>query len=262
MAGALETVSTPALRMRDVPRALLAPRGVFGRVEDIAQWGWPLIVLLAGAALVGFFAVQTGLIDRQVDRMVQERIADIDRDQRDVVDRSKLREMYAEQLKAGEYQKVMARIQVIIAQPVSILASVLIIASVLYGAVALTGRKAEWNTLLNICVVAGFVELLKHVAELAMMFSFATLRVDTSLAVAMQWIEPARLGGVKSAAAIGGALTALDPFRLWFWGVVLTGLSATGQLRGWRAWLVCGGCWLAAAGVRAGLATASVAGGP
>lgn len=211
---------------------------------------------------MGFFAVQTGLIDRQVDRMVQERIAQIERDQRDVVERSKLQELYNDQRKAGEYQKVMARIQVIIAQPVSMLASVLVIASVLYGAVALTGRKAEWNTLLNICVVAAFIDLLMHATELAMMLSFATLQVDTSLAVALRWVEPARVGGVKSAAALGGALSALDPFRIWFWGVVLTGLTATGQLRGWRAWLVCGGCWLAAAGARAGLATASVASAP
>jgi hypothetical protein len=39
---------------------------------------------------------------------------------------------------------------------------------------------------------------------------------------------------------------------------VLIGLSVTAQLRGWRAWLICSLCWLAATGLRGGLAVATV----
>ena len=56
--------------------------------------------------------------------------------------------------------------------------------------------------------------------------------------------------------ALAGLLTAFDPFRIWFWLVVIIGLSATTQLRGWRAWTVCSLCWLIAAGMRTGLAVA------
>ena len=68
----------------DIPRVFFTPRKVFGRVEDVASWGWPLAVLLTAFAVTGYATVQTGLITREVDRQVQAGIAQIDRTQRDV----------------------------------------------------------------------------------------------------------------------------------------------------------------------------------
>jgi len=238
---------------------LLAPRRAFARVEDVAAYGWPLVILIVAVTLIGYATVETGLVDREVDRRVRARIAEIDKAQRDVVERSELRELYQQQHKKGDFERLLVRIQVIGAEPLKLLATLLLIAAVLYGVVALTGRKTEWHTLLTICIFAGFAELLRLAMLLALMLCFGTLEVDTSLALLVPRLVNGQTVDPQVAAALVGLLSALDPFRIWFWLLVVTGLSVTAQLPGWRAWLVCGLCWLLAAGGRCGLAVAAVA---
>lgn len=247
-----------ALRLRDIPLALLAPRRAFARVEDVAAYAWPLIVLLTCVTLVGYATVQTGLIDHVVDAKVAERNAEIEAEQRDVVERSELRELYQQEEKKGDFEKLLVRIQVVVAQPLTALVSVLLIAAVLYGAVALTGRKPEWHTLLTICVFAGFIDVLRLLTTLALTLHYRTLEVNTSLALLTQIVPTGE--GVDPAilAALSGLLSGLDPFRLWFWLLVTVGLSVTAQLPGWRAWATCTLCWLLAAGTRCALAVAIV----
>ena len=96
------------------------------------------------------------------------------------------------------------------------LASFLLISSVFYAVVALTGRKPEYHTLMSVCVYAGFVELAAIVLQLAMMVYYQTTNVDTSLQA---------LGG-DSLRFLG----AIDPFRIWFWVLVCLGLMTTHQL--------------------------------
>lgn len=246
--------------MLDIPLALLAPRRLFRRVEDVTAYKWPLVMLLTAVTLIGYATVQTGLISREVDREVRERIAVIESQQRDVVERSALRETYEREYKKGAFEKLVRRIQVVAAEPVRTLASVLVVAAVLYGAVALTGRKPEWHTLLTICVFASFIDVVRLLVKLAMMLEFRTLEVDTSLARLTPLLVPLEQTDPKLAAAIWGGLTALDPFRIWFWAVVIIGLYATAQLRGWRGWLTCSLCWLIAGGGRAAMAAAMVGG--
>lgn len=238
---------------------ILAPRRVFARVEDVTAWGWPLVILLTTVTLIGFATVQTGLIDREVERGVRASIARIDAVQRDVTERSALRELYAQERKMGEFNKLLARMRVIGAEPAKALASVLLIAAVLYGAVALTGHKPEWHTLLTVCVLASFVGVLRLLLTLGLMLYFGTLDVHTSLAPLTRYlVDPAQASPV-TLATVYGSLAAVDPFRLWFWLLVVIGVSTTAQLRGWRAWLVCTLCFLVASGVRLGLLVASVA---
>ncbi len=256
MAELLEGKRRRTVGVRDIPLVLLAPRGVLARIEDVPAWGWPLVVLLAVVTLVGYATVQTGLIDREVDRGVHEKIAQIDAQQRDVVERSTLRSLYDDQIKQGEFFKLLKRIQVIVAEPAAALASALLVAAVLYGVTALTGRKPEWHTLLTICVLAGFVDALRLLVQLALMLHCRSLEVDTSLSLAMHWLVASLGLSATNMRAVSGLLTALDPFRIWYWLVMILGLSVTSQLRGWRAWVTCGLCWLTAAGGRAGLAVA------
>lgn len=259
LSEALPDTARRTVGVRDIPLVLLAPRRLFARVEDVAAYGWPLVLLLVAVTLIGYATVETGLIDRQVDQRVRARIAEIDNTQRDVVERSELRELYRQEYKKGEFERLLVRIQVIAAEPLKLLAAVLLIAAVLYGVVALTGRKTEWHTLLTICVFAGFIELLRLAMRLALMLSYGSLEVDTSAALLVHFLVTGQGADPTAVAALAGALSALDPFRVWFWFVVIVGLSVTGQLRGWRAWLVCGLCWLVAAGARCGLAAAAVA---
>ena len=243
----------------DIPLVLLAPRRVFGRVEDVTAWIWPLLIQLTLVTLIGYATVQTGLIGREVERRVQERIAKIESVQRDIVERSELRKMYAKEYQTGEFEQLLARIQVIVAEPAQALASALLVAAVLYGVVALTGRKTEWNTLLTICVFAGFIDVFRLLLRLSLMLWFGTLDVDTSPALLIRLMIGAEGVDPMALAAMSGLLTALDPFRIWFWLVVILGLSVTAQLPGWKAWLVCVLCWLIAGGGRCALTVATVA---
>jgi hypothetical protein len=240
----------------DTPLVWVAPRRLFERVEDVPTYAWALVVLLLTVTGLGYASVQTGLIDREIDRGVAERIALIDQTQRDVVERSALRDLYEQQRKQGEFEKTLARINAVVTRPLAMLAGTLVVAAVLYGVVALQGRKAEWHTLMNICVFAGYTELLRQAATLALMMRFRTLEIDTSLAplaaaAVERWVLSA-----QAAAALAGALTAFDPFRIWYWTVVSIGLRATSQMTGWRVMAVCTTCWLVGAAARSGLAYA------
>jgi hypothetical protein len=255
----LDVATRRTVGVRDIPLVLLAPRRLFSRVEDVAAWGWPLLLLLTFVTLIGYATVQTGLIDGEVTRRVQQRIAEIDKVQRDVVERSALRELYNREYKKGVFEKLLTRIQVIAAEPVEALVAALLVAAVLYGVVALTGRKPEWHTLLTICVYAGFIDALRLLMALVLMLCYQTLEVYTSLAPLTRHVVDFDKAEPALVATVWGLLGAVDPFRIWFWAVVIVGLSATAQLRGWRAWLVCTVCWLVAAAGRTGLAVASVA---
>ena len=154
-----------------------------------------------------------------------------------MVERSALHVLYEDARKTGEFKKLLTRMRVVIAEPIKALASALLLASVLYGAVALTGRKPEWNTLLTICVYAGFIGLLRLGMVLLLMLRYKTLEIDTSLAVLTRIIgEPGQISN-EMLVVWQGLLSAVEPFRIWFWLVVISGLSATRQLRGWRAWV-------------------------
>ena len=260
MSELVDPAARKTVGIRDILRVLVTPRRVFARVEDVAAWGWPLAILLTAVTLIGYATVETGLITREVDRQVRDRIAEIDRTQRDVVERSALREMYEREWKKGEFEKLLAQIGVVVAEPAKALASLLLIAVLLYGVVALTGRKPEWHTLLTICVFASFIEVLRLLTALGLMLHYGTLEVYTSLAPLTRYMAQGHGANPKAVAAVAGLLSAVDPFRIWFWLVVATGVSATAQLRGWRAWTVCGLCWLIAAGGRCALEIAKVPG--
>lgn len=260
LSGPLEAASRRTVGLRDIPLVFLAPRRLLARVEDVTAWGWPFAVLLAVVTLIGYATIQTGLIDREVDRQVRQRMAEIDQQQRDVVQRSELRDLYDRELKTGEFEKLLTRMRVVGAQPATALATALLVAAVLYGVVALTGRKPEWHTLLTICVYAGFIDALRLLVTLALMLSYRTLEVDTSLALLLRLRPMSESSSPAATAMISGLLTALDPFRVWYWLVVGLGLSGAAQLPGWRAWVAGSICWLAGAGGRGALAVATLPG--
>ena len=78
MPDSLVNTTARPVGVRDIPLVLLAPRRLFARVEDVTVYGLPLIVLLALVTLVGYATLETGLIDREVDREVNAEIARID----------------------------------------------------------------------------------------------------------------------------------------------------------------------------------------
>jgi hypothetical protein len=195
----------------------VAPGSVFSRVEDNGAYGWALVLLLGLVTLIGYATVQTGLIDRDVDQATESQLAELEKTQGHLVDRAQLKDQMESVRKGAEFNKVVARLMAVVISPVQLLASFLLIAAVLYAAVALTGRKPEYHTLMGICVYSGFIIVAARALELAMMIFYRTTNVDTSLAALAAPGKPSFWLGI-------------DPFNLWFWLLVGVGLVATNQL--------------------------------
>lgn len=206
-----------ALGVRHAFLVFTSPSSLFGRVEDTGAYGWSLIVLLTLVALIGYAEVKTGLIDRVVDQRTDEQLAELERTQLHLVDRVELRERMEEIRKGGEFSKLVRRLGAIVLSPAFLLVSALLISSCLYAVVALTGRKPEYHTLLSICVYSAFVHLVACALRLAMMLTYKTIDVDTSLGALATSKQLLWLSGI-------------DPFRIWFWVLVAVGLSVTRQL--------------------------------
>lgn len=205
------------LGVRHALLIFVSPRSLFNRVEDTGAYGWVLVTLLGLVMLLGYAEVQTGLIDRVVDEKTEKELAKREEKQLNLVDRIELKDSMEKIRKAAVFEKTMTRIGVVGLRPMYLLASFMLIASVLYAMVALTGRKPEYHTLMSICVYAGFIELAAFVLQLALMVYFKTTEVDTSL---------------RAVGPIGklNPLAAIDPFRIWFWVLVGIGLTVTHQL--------------------------------
>lgn len=193
------------------------PRLLFDRVEDTGRYGWSLLTLIVLVVLIGYAEAQSGLIDRAVDRQTETALATLEKTQATLVDRVELSDRMEGIRKQGEFNKLISRLGVIVFAPIYLLGSLLLISSILYALVALTGRKPEYHTLMSICVYSGFVLLAGAMLRLAMVLFYRTTALDTSLAALAAPGEPS-------------VLAAVDPFRLWFWVLVTMGLLATRQL--------------------------------
>ncbi len=217
-----------------------SPRSVFARVEDTGAYGWTLATLILLVILIGYAQIQTGLIDRNVALQTESQLANLEKTQGDLLDRSELRDRMEAVHKQAEFTRMITRLGVVIATPLRFIASFLLIAAVLYAAVALTGRKPEYHTLMSICVFAGFIELAGYALRLGMMFYYRTTEVDTTLGAL----------GVNGKPTV---LAALDPFHIWFWVLVAMGLTGTHQLSRKMAIGVCVALYLISFGVRAAM---------
>lgn len=207
----------PALGLRHALLAYAAPRSLFSRVEDTGAYGLALAILLGLMCLIGYAQVQTGLIDQTVDRKTEKRLSDIEKNEGELKDRIALKERFDGVHKQAGFEKMIARLGSVVLAPVFMLGSFLLISSIFYAIVALTGRKPEYHTLMSICVYAGFIELLGAMIGLAMMWYYRTIDVGTTLAALAPPGKPS-------------VLAAIDPFRIWFWVLVAIGLTVTRQL--------------------------------
>jgi hypothetical protein len=142
--------------------------------------------------------------------------------------------------KNGEFVKLMRRLGAVALRPAGMLASCLLISSLLYAAVALTGRKPEYHTILSICVLSSFVILAGYVLQLGMMLAYRTTAVDTTMGMLGQPGKPT-------------LWSAIDPFRIWFWGLIGLGMSVTQQLSRRGAIVSCCLLFLIATVLRVGL---------
>ena len=234
--------NSSALGLTDAPKMFVAPRVVFRRIAENAGYGWALAALLLLTTLIGWVTIQTGLIGREVDRQTQKALENLEREQIDLLSRVELSERLENIRKSAEFTKLIKRGEVVLVAPVSLAASVMLIAALLFAVVALAGNKPDYPTLMAVCVYSAVVDVLAHGLRLAAMLCYRTIEVDTSLGLLVP--------GSADDGALGNILSAVDPFRTWFWILVAIGLVITGQLSRRAAIVTCGLFWLVATGVR------------
>ena len=232
--------SSSALGLSDAPKMFVSPGAVFARIAQDARYGWALGALLLLTALIGWATVQTALIDRQVNMQTQRSLANLEREQIDLLTRAELSERLDNIRKTAEFQKLMARGGVMLATPLTLVASVMLIAAMWFAVVALTGHKPDYPTLMAICVYSAVIDVLAQMLRLALMLYYRTMEVDTSLGLLV----------ADQSSPLHGVLSAIDPFRTWFWVLAALGLVITGQLTRRAAIVTCVLFWLIATGVR------------
>lgn len=212
-----EAASSGGLGLRHLPLVVTHPATVFARAEDTGAYGPALGIMLALAVLLGYAEVQTGLIDRVVDQQTEQQLAEIEKSQSGVIDRLQMKDAMDAMRKNGQFMKMLYRLGAVVLTPMYMLTSFLVISSLLYALVAMSGRKPEWHTLMSICVYAGVIEVIAIVLRLAMMMAWRTTHVDTSLRMLGELGKPT-------------FWAAVDPFRIWFWVLIALGVTTTRQL--------------------------------
>ncbi len=234
--------NSTALGIRHAPLVLVDPAAVFRRVAESGRYGWTLGALVLLTTLIGWATVQTGLIDREVDRHTHKALADLEREQVDLLSRTELSERMEKIRKSAEFTKLIARGGAVLAAPVGLTASLMLIAALFFAIVALTGSKADYPTLIAVCAYSAVVDVLAAGLRLALVLGYRTMEVDTSLGLLVPWSERTR--------TLKMVLSGFDPFRVWFWILAALGLIVTGQLSRRAAVVTCVLFGLIAAGVR------------
>jgi hypothetical protein len=248
MSDASLQVEPEPLRLRDALYVLVSPRSVFRRMQDTPAYGWTLAFLILLITLLGVIAIQSGLVDLRTDRMTEQRLARLELDQKDLITQSELSRRMEDVREEGEFWKVMAQAEAVLFAPISMVVSILLIGSLLYAAVALSGRKPEYHTLVSICVYAAVVDVLAAGLRVAMMMIYRTDRVETSLSVLTR--------GMEGSGQLTTLLSGFDPFVAWFWVLVRTGLVETWQLGRVASTVVCLLLFVVSCGLRVAAAHA------
>jgi len=243
---------TAVLGLGDAGRMFLDPGVAFHRIAERGTYGWTLGALLLITTLFGWVTVQSGLIDREVERQTRREMADLEREQADVISRSELSEQLGKLREKAEFMKLILRGSAVAAAPVKLAASLMLIAAVLFAAVALTGNKPDYATLMAVCVYSAVVEVLAAGLRLAMQMHYRSLDVQASLGVLVPPGEEHKV--------LHAVLSAVDPFQVWFWVLVAMGLVVCGQLSRRAAVVSCTLLWLVSAGLRMVPATGAWAG--
>ncbi|MFQ5489479.1 MAG: YIP1 family protein [Phycisphaerae bacterium] len=246
----LASQNPSALGLSQAPLMLVAPSDVLRRAADTGRYGWTLGAILLLITLIGWVTVQTGLVDRQVDRQTGLALKTLEREQIDLLSRTELADRMQTVREAGQFMKLIHRGTAIVAAPIVLVASLMLIAAVLFAVVALAGQKADYSTLMAICTYAAVVDLLAAGLRLAMMIAYRTIHVDTSLALVVPLTENTRI--------IKAALTGIDPFAAWFWLLLGLGLMVSGQLSRRAATVTCVSFFVVGCLVRSGAAIAAV----
>ena len=84
----------------------MGPGRVFRRVAERSEYGWALGAMLLVITMIGWATVQTGLIDLEVNRQTGKALAELEREQAELLSRPELSERMEKVREAGEFSKL------------------------------------------------------------------------------------------------------------------------------------------------------------
>ncbi|MCH7703385.1 MAG: YIP1 family protein [Planctomycetes bacterium] len=238
----MSVISSNSLGLADGPRMLVSPASVFRRLAERSAYGWALGAMLLVITMIGWATVKTGLIELEVNRQTGKALAELEREQSDLLSRLELSKRMEKVRETGEFNKLILQGGAVAYAPIALVATLMLLAAILFAVVALAGNKPDYPTLMAVLVYSAVIDVAAAALRLAMMLWYRTMEVDTSLGLLVSVSE--------ETATLHRCLSAIDPFRVWFWILVGVGLVLTGQLSRRVAGVTCAVFALLAIGVR------------
>jgi hypothetical protein len=213
----------PGGLLRDLANLYLRPTALFDELPRRNRSAAALLLLMALQALYALGVVSTGVLDYEIDADTQKamsRYADQPHSDESADQVSATLDALA---KAGTFNKLLARVLLVLGRPVATAAAAGLLASVLFVVVALRGTaKPDFHLLAAVAVFAAFALVPQLLVRLFLISQLQVSRVETSLAA----FAPAPHVSLW----LYLLLRRLDPFDAWYWALVGLGAWKTGQL--------------------------------
>jgi hypothetical protein len=207
----------------DLVTLFLMPTQLFRRLPVVNRGGAALALLLVFQVSYAIGVISTGVLDYEID-IQTEKQASQQAILQEGEQKSKELDQALESLdKAAIFSKLLARVVLVIGEPLRLLVGIGLLAGLLFVAVALFGGKPDFSVLAGLVVFASWVEVPRLALRLYLLSQIGASRVDTSAA--------AFVHHTAQGLPVYLLLRQLDPFALWFWILVGLGLVTSGQLQ-------------------------------
>lgn len=212
----------PGSLLVDVASLFLRPSALFDSLPVVNRAPAALLVLLCLHVLYGVAYLATGVLDYEIDYVNQKAVGRFrDQLQGDENAAKRVSELDLMEKGAG-FNKTIARLALLGGGPVRVLAGCGLLGGLLYTVVALRGGKPNYSLLFGVVVFASYVEVPRLALRLALVAGRGETRVETSAAACVS--DP------SVGLPMYVMLRRLDPFDVWFFGLVAFGVCRTGQL--------------------------------
>ena len=214
----------PTTLASDLVALYVRPGSLFERLHRQNRSGAVLMLLILTHIVYGLAVVSTGVLDYDVAWRAEQQISQYVLRQEGADDEDVVTETVESFEKGAIFNQLVGRILLVIQGPIGLLLGIGILSGVLFVIVALFGSKADLQLLTGIVVFSACVDVPRLLLRLLLISQLQVMRVETSLA--------ALAASPEVGLPVYVALRRLDPFVLWFWMLVGTGL--------WRARLLSG----------------------
>jgi hypothetical protein len=218
--------------LTDVLDVFTSPAELFRRLPSANRVAAALVLLMVVHAAYGAALASTGVLDYEIDQAAEKACAR----QRERLGGTETDEKLTAALDAVEkgavFNKLLLRVGLIGGGPLGLAARLALLAGLLFTAAALGGGKPKYQLVLGITVFAAYVEVPKLLMRLVLVSQLQVGRVETSLA--------AFATGPDVGLPLYLLLRRLDPFDLWYYGLVALGIWKIGLLSRRSAVLVVG----------------------